>query len=614
MSAVFGVFRRDGGPVDRELLSRMSAALAHWGIDGGGLRSKGPVGFGHHMLRTTPESLHETQPLADEGQGLCLTLDGRIDNREDLRHQVVASGSHLRDDTDAELVLRAYALWGTDCARRLLGDFAFALWDERSRLLYCARDPFGIRPLYYYLSNQIFLFASEPQALFACAAVHLAPNLGLLGELLAGAWHDLEETLVTGVLRLPRAHWIAVGGDAARRARYWDVDPLHEVRHRTDDEYAEHFQALFRDAVRSRLRSRGRVGIQLSGGVDSSSVACLAQSLVRQGAAPDAALETFTLSFEDPDADESEYLQEVSAILEVRSNVLAGAGPGPESFDRVVERHRDWPDYPGGLAWHPLKQLARERGCQVMLTGLGGDEWFVGSWLHYADLLRDWRLGDLVRQARSDARIAGVTGSISPRSLKVLRFGIWPLVPEPIRRTWRAVRRRRATPAWVKPAFAAEHTAGGSPEATGPHPGVSQPRPVGPVPTGPAPIRSARLRAGEPIVRTCSAWSTGTLCTIVGSASSGSACRSTSAGETARPSSYCEEPCVVCCPSACDSGRARRTSADPTQTRSRLARSAAPWLGSSLWPKGGSSWMSFPECSPGWQRPGGGAMASTAST
>src|SRR3990167_8666785 len=128
MSGIAGIFHLDGRPADPALLHRMTEAMAHRGPDGAGHWSDGPVALGHRMLWTTPEALQEKQPLTDELGDLCLTLDGRVDNREELRQALEAGGLHLRTDTDAELVLRAYERWGEECPAHLIGDFAFALW------------------------------------------------------------------------------------------------------------------------------------------------------------------------------------------------------------------------------------------------------------------------------------------------------------------------------------------------------------------------------------------------------------------------------------------------------------------------------------------------------
>ena len=161
MSGIAVFYNLDGRPVDRMLFERLLSAIGHRGPDGIGCCIEGPIALGHAMLRTTPESLQEFQPLRDENAGLCLTLDGRVDNRDELTEALNAKGFQLRANTDAEIVLRAYECWGEESPRQIIGDFAFALWDERRRRLFCARDLEGIKPFFYYFDGRTFICGSE---------------------------------------------------------------------------------------------------------------------------------------------------------------------------------------------------------------------------------------------------------------------------------------------------------------------------------------------------------------------------------------------------------------------------------------------------------------------
>jgi asparagine synthase (glutamine-hydrolysing) len=259
----------------------MTEIIGHRGPDGAGYWLDGPVGLGHRMLHTTPESLQEQQPFPNETGNLCLTLDGRVDNRDELRVALEARGKKVRTDTDAEIVLRAYECWDEECPKHIIGDFAFVIWDRPNQRLFCARDPLGLRPFYYYSDDRTFLCGSEPRPLFEDPTTRREPNEGMIAEYLARAITDQEETLYRGVFRLPPAHVLSVQPGRLRKARYWDIDPVRKIRYRTDEEYAEHFSDIFKVAVRCRLRSQGPVGAYLSGGLDSSSVVGVVQSLYR---------------------------------------------------------------------------------------------------------------------------------------------------------------------------------------------------------------------------------------------------------------------------------------------------------------------------------------------
>ena len=453
MSGIAGIYNLDGRPADPLLLRRMTGAMAHRGPDGAGHWVRGPVALGHRMLHTTPESLLETQPLTDESGILCLTLDGRVDNREELRAALEAKGARLRDSTDAELVLRAYEIWGEECPAKILGDFAFALWDGRKRQLYCARDIWGFRPFHYYAGERKFLFSSELRAILEEPTLARRPNEGMIGEFLAGAVTDKEETLFQDIYRLPPAHYLIIQPGQVRKFRYWDIDPSREIRYQTDQEYTEHFLAIFKEAVRCRLRSHRPVGAHLSGGMDSSSVVATAQLLFREGTVADPGLETFSLIYPGMPCDESHFSRQVSEFCGCRANSLPPAEIENASyFTEQTRRSLDFPDYPnGGLMRYSVNSLAQERGFRVLLTGHGGNYWLESHPVHLADLLRRFRVFRFIRQARSDTTFMGYS---SPLPL-MLRYGLRPLLPQPVLRAAKWILRKKpAMRPWIPEPFA----------------------------------------------------------------------------------------------------------------------------------------------------------------
>ena len=451
MSGIAGIYHFDGRPVGQALLTRLTDAIAHRGPDGVGHWVDGPVGVGHRMLHTTAESLQEHQPLLDETGNLCLTLDGRVDNRDDLKTVLEGKGVRLRTDTDAEFVLQAYACWGEACPKRIIGDFAFVIWDRRKRQLFCARDILSMKPFYYYISGQTFLWASEPQQLFADPLTRREPNEGMIGEYLASAITHKEETLFRGVLRLPPAHVLIVKPGGLRKTRYWDIDPAKTIRYRTDAQYTEHFSELFTQAVRCRLRSHGPVGAELSGGIDSSSVACLTQSLSYDASVTNPGFETFSLVFQGLPCDESAYIQDVVRMGNMKSNlVYPEALVTPNYAQQHVHRYHDFPDYPNAATSYPLKRLAREKGFRVLLTGFGGDQWLFGNPYYYADLLRRLRLPSLIRRFRRDSGRHDIIGALR----HLLTYGLCPLLPRTGRRVISWGRAQEGFPPWINSQFA----------------------------------------------------------------------------------------------------------------------------------------------------------------
>jgi len=452
MSGIAAVYHLDGRPADPGRLQRLTALVAHRGPDGAGHWLDGPVGLGHRMLHTTPEALRETQPLVERVGPLGLVLDGRVDNRDELRASLAAEDAGLRSATDAELVLRAYARWGEACAARIVGDFAFVVWDGRRRALVCARDPIGIRPLYYATDGRTFLCGSELRQLLDAPGVSRRPNEAMLGEYLSDRVTDLEDTLYRDIRRLPPAHVLTVDGGGVRTWRYWDVDPGRTIRYRSDAEYAEHFTTIFRETVRCRLRSPSPVAVFLSGGLDSSAIAVTAQQLGREGAIPDRGLEAYSLRFSVPAADEQAYVEAVVAASGLKAHAVRADGWAPPGLAEQVARVRDFPDFPNTSPWIRLYELARDRGSRVVLWGHGGDEWLTGDQTHCADLLRRLRIPALLRQLRTDRRVAGLWGGEAIDALEIARWCVLPLVPR-----LRSAARRwlgRDVPPWIAPAFA----------------------------------------------------------------------------------------------------------------------------------------------------------------
>lgn len=437
------VYALDGRPLDAAALSRLSTSIEHRGPDAVGSWVDGPVALIHRLLVTTPEARDERQPLSYEAAGLHVTLDGRVDNRDELKEALGTARIERLGSGDAALVLQAYAAWGDDCASRILGDFAFAIWDAPRRRLFCARDILGVKPFYYAFNGRQFVAGSEAQQLLASGLVGDEVNEAMVGEYLTGSPASTDETLYRHILRLPPAHTLVVSENELRRRRYWDLEPRRQVRHRTDREYAEHFLQIFSESVRCRLRAQGPVGVLLSGGVDSSSILAMAQSLYRRGEAAGDGLEALSLAFPGAGCDETAHIAAVVEQWRPRSHVLPYRSAAPEHFRTEARRSRDLPDYPNGAMTETLNERMRALGVRVALTGFGGDEWFTGSRFHYADLVRAGRLGTIVRQVRADRANpdAGFTWS------QTLVMGLWPQLPKRMQRVVkRALGRGDAVP------------------------------------------------------------------------------------------------------------------------------------------------------------------------
>ena len=404
MSGIAGLWRLDGRPTEFDL-DRMLVRLAHRGLDGAGAWRDASVALGQRMLHTTPESRHERQPLTNSEGDLVLTADARLDNREELCSLLCAPCSA----PDAELILRAYERWGERCPERLLGDFAFAIWDARRQIVFCARDHFGVKPFYYHhRPGHLFAFASEIKGLLALPDVPRRLNETRVADYLVPLLEDKEITFYEEIVRLPPAHRMTVTRAGVRIEQYWALDPEREIRMKSDAEYADGFREIFTEAVRCRLRSAFPVGSMLSGGLDSSSIVCVARDLLAaDGSRP---LHTFSVVFPDlPECDEREYIDAVISSNGVAPHFVRGDRLSPlDDLDRALAV-QDEPFYAPNLFLHwGLYGAARAADMRVILDGLDGDTTISHGIGYLRELVGAGRWVRAVREARGLSRQLGV--------------------------------------------------------------------------------------------------------------------------------------------------------------------------------------------------------------
>ena len=392
MSAIVGIDYLDGLSVNRADLALMLDTLVHRGPDGADMWLNRNIGLGHRMLWTTPESLIEKQPLVNWAGDLVITADARIDNREELFSQLNLndSANNLSDRrvTDSQLILEAYKKWGEHCPEYLLGDFAFAIWDGRQKILFCARDHFGVKPFYYYKSEQVFIFASEIKALLSLSQVPCRLNETRIGDYLTLMMEDKAIATYRDILRLPPAHSMVISPDDIRIWSYWELNIDRQIELPSNEAYAQEFRKIFTEAVRCRLRSAFPVISHLSGGLDSSAVTCVARDLLNKtrnsktgnsktgnSKTEDKQLQTISSVFDKvSECDERPF---INAVLEqggVTPHYVRGDEFGPLSNLANIFEYEDeallGPShfYPWQLN-HTIKQL----GLRISLDGFDGD-------------------------------------------------------------------------------------------------------------------------------------------------------------------------------------------------------------------------------------------------
>jgi asparagine synthase (glutamine-hydrolysing) len=404
MSAIIGILNLDGSPVEPGLLKAMVDSLAHRGPDGHGLWLEGSVALGHQALWTTPEASLESLPMPAFGR-FVITCDARLDNREDLLAAVRHSCRLSQAAPDCALIVAAYEKWGEDCVEHLRGDFAFAIWDQRERKLFCARDHMGVKPFYYaVIPGRCFLFATEIKAILRIPGISDAVNEEKVADAFVYLVNNPVSTYYSQISRLPAAHCLSLKNSVSTR-RYWRLNPDRELRLNSDQEYAEGFYDRFSQAVIRRMRSSDPVGSMLSGGLDSSSVTCVARDWLKARGKPK--LHTFSAVFDEvEECDERPYINTVIAQGHCLPSFIIADSLSPLNNFELTMWHLDEPLKAGNLYLASAAyRKAQELGVRVVLNGFDGDTTVshgLGRLAELADSKRWLALGaELFRGARN---------------------------------------------------------------------------------------------------------------------------------------------------------------------------------------------------------------------
>lgn len=445
MSAIVGFLGLDGRPARTEELERMVEILAHRGPDGRAIWCEGPVGLGHCMLHTTPESLNEHLPF--ERDRLVITADARIDNREELIDLLHLKTYQPEQISDSELILYAYQRWGEDCPAKLLGDFAFSIWDSAEQHLFCARDHFGVKPFYYYYQpGQRFVFGTEIKAIFCYEDIPKRLNEIKISDFMLEMFEDKARTFYVNISRLPPASVMIVKKDGFCQREYWTLNPKQEIKLKSDAEYAEAYRSLFIEAVRCRLRSAFPIGSMLSGGLDSSSITCVAHDLLTTNKVQE--LHTFSIIFNQiKKSDEREYIYKVLERKNFIAHFIEGDRAKPfDDLDKILW-FQDEPFYAPNLFlnWRTW-QSVYDSGVRVLLDGFLGDNVISHGIEYLNELANRWRWLTLARQLKQYLINSKLDVPLMrPLGMYFLQQGIKPYLPEIGLALWRRLRGRRAS-------------------------------------------------------------------------------------------------------------------------------------------------------------------------
>lgn len=382
MSAISGVFFKDGSPLFPNVLDGMHSALQHCGVyDREGTWQADGIGLGRHLTYNTPESqLEQGKPWQDPVSGWVIAADVRLDNRQDL-FGALGLPLYLQNETpDDQLILKAALKWGASmCAQRLLGAFAFAIYDPSQRQLTLARDPIGFRPLLYYDSPQLLAFASDVRALLTLPTVpkEYDPQSFLARDLKSYAYLA-EHSLYRGFIKLPPGSTLTVcmGSRSPQPRHYWCMEARPLIRYKRLDQYVEHLRALLDQAVSARLRTAYPIGTHFTSGLDSTALAVIAARQLKKSGRELAGgylwIAPVLPGIEDF---ESTDKQRALAMLDKEHIPVVQVENTPDTIYYLMRNgdplHHPLPIRAGTLA--TLEQAAH-MGVRTMLSGFGGNE------------------------------------------------------------------------------------------------------------------------------------------------------------------------------------------------------------------------------------------------
>jgi asparagine synthase (glutamine-hydrolysing) len=421
MCGITGIYNFDGIS-KTEYIKRMTDSLRHRGPDDEGFlavnsesgkansligresKTQGtriedfnrPVNLllGHRRLSIIDLSPSGHQPMCNEDGSLWIIHNGEVYNYLEIRKELEPLGHYFKSQTDTEIILHAYEEWGIDCLGHFNGMWAFTIVDLRRNRIFCSRDRAGVKPFYYIYDGRRFCFASEIKALLEIDNFSIKPNEQIMADyLFSGLIDHTRETFFENIYQLRPGEYLLIESNRLTVQSYWDIEPK-EIRFAREGDYAERFYELLQDSTRLRLRSDVPIGTCLSGGLDSSSIVCLANRLMFNGESIDLSLvgkrqKTFSSCFEDPAYDERKFIELVIDQTGAEKNYIFSKDE--ELFKELSKLiwHQDEPFGSTSIyaQWNVMR-FAKERGVIVLLDGQGGDELLAGYLPSFYFLLR----------------------------------------------------------------------------------------------------------------------------------------------------------------------------------------------------------------------------------
>jgi len=382
MSGIFGIFNRKGKSIEKNTVDTMLDAISYWEPDDRGTWTEGSVALGHAMLWNTPES--KLEHLPSQQNHLAITMDVRLDNREELAEKLQMSDRSIDKITDSDFILEAYDKWGKTCPKYLLGDFAFAIWDEKKQQMFCARDHIGIKPFYYYLDDEKFVFSNEIKVILSHVDIKKILNDDAMAYYLKhGLLSDLDMTFYKNIYKLHSATSMRVMVDEEIQNTYWKAEECPQIRYNSLDEYIDRARELLEMAVNARIRSVYPISSHLSGGIDSSSIAVLASRKLSKNGNDITGFNWTPVLDEDAHMDYFEWgnSKNIASLENIEHQAI------DLSEDDILDLYKTVDiTYGDTIAFwyeHQIQKYVNKKNIRVILSGTGGDEYISNNGYGY---------------------------------------------------------------------------------------------------------------------------------------------------------------------------------------------------------------------------------------
>ncbi|MEM3393931.1 MAG: asparagine synthase (glutamine-hydrolyzing) [Candidatus Methanomethylicia archaeon] len=390
-----------------KLLKKMLKAIKHRGPDDEGIFLDDDVGLGNRRLAIIDIKTGK-QPIHNENKDVWIVYNGEIYNFLELKDELEKRGHRFYTKSDTETIVHAYEEWGINCLKKLNGMFAFAIWDKRKKTLFLARDRFGIKPLYYYFSDGKLIFASEIKAILEDKSISIIPNDKVIYKFLVYSFNDdADETFFKNIKRLLPAHYMIVNEDGIKIRKYWDLKINRKLKNlKSEYEIAKELYTLLEDSIKRHLISEVPIGTCLSGGIDSSTIACIINKFLKNNNSIVKIIgkiqKSFSAVYDDKRVDERKYIKEVLKFTKIEKNYTFPSSKKLWKDLKKIIYFQDEPFLGPSIyaQWEVMKIASKK--VKVLLDGQGGDEIFAGYipyyGIYFRNLLKEKKYFQLLKE------------------------------------------------------------------------------------------------------------------------------------------------------------------------------------------------------------------------